>query len=73
MKGLAWLAAAALARLAAPGWGTGWLSLPLAAGWGPNLALIALTGVFYGGAMFVTRALTPEDWRVIGQLFRRGD
>jgi O-antigen/teichoic acid export membrane protein len=70
---LAWLGAAALARLAAPGWGTGWLSLPLAAGWGPNLALIALTGVLYGGAMSVTRALTPEDWRVIGQLFRRGD
>lgn len=70
---LAWLGAAALARLAAPGWGTGWLSLPLAAGWGPNLALIALTGALYAGTMFVTRALTPEDWRVIGQLFRRGD
>ena len=70
---LAWLGAAALARLAAPSWGTGWLSLPLAAGWGPNLALIALTGALYAGATFVTRALTPEDWRVIGQLFRRGD
>ena len=69
---LAWLGAVALARLAAPGWGTGWFSLPLAAGWGPNLALIALTGALYAGATFATRALTLEDCRVIGQLFRRG-
>ncbi len=69
----AWLAAAALARLAAPGWGTTWTALPIAAGWTPTLTVIALTGALYLPAMLATRALVRADFPVIAQLLRRGE
>jgi len=71
--GVAWLGAAAIARLLAPGWGTTWTALPTAAGWGPTLAVIGLTTALYVPSMFATRALVSADLPVIAQLLRRGE
>ncbi len=68
---VAWLAAAALARVAAPAWGTTWNALPVAAGWGPTLAVIGLTAALYVPAMLATRALVAEDFPLLRQLARR--
>ncbi len=69
---VAWLVVSGLAQLAAPRWGTGWIALPIGAGWGPTLAVIGLTGLLYVPAMWVTRSITREDLTVIGSMLRRG-
>lgn len=67
----AWLGAAGLARLLAPGWGTTWTALPVEAGWIPALAVIALTTILYLPAMWFTRSITRADLPVLRSLVGR--
>jgi len=69
---LSWLAATGAAHLAAPAWGTTWLSLPVKAGWGPSLTVIAVWGALYVPALWLTRAVTRSDLPVLASLVRRG-
>jgi len=70
--GVAWLATAGLSQLAAPGWGTTWWALPVAAGWGPSLTVIGVCAVLYGPALWVTRSVTKADLPVLRSLAKRG-
>jgi len=70
---LGWLSASALAQTVVPQWGTSWTSLPLAAGWGPFLAVTLLTGVMYASASFALRVLSIDDMRLLLQLGRRSE
>ena len=70
--GAAWLGAAGLAQLAAPGWGTTWVALPVGAGWGPSLAVIGVCALLYGPALWATRAVTKADLPVLRSMAHRG-
>ncbi len=67
----AWFGAAGLAQLVARDWGTTWVALPVDAGWGPTLAVIALTTLLYLPAMWITRSITAADLPVLRSLIRR--
>jgi len=67
---LAWFAAAGTARLAAPAWGGGWFSLPLHVGWGPFLAVVGLTAVYYAAALSALRVMRREDLDLLVSLRR---
>lgn len=69
---LSWLAAAGLAQLAVPAWGTAWWALPVHAGWGPTLFVIAVWWVLYVPALWVTRTVTKADLPVLMSLVKRG-
>ncbi|MBK8164893.1 MAG: flippase [bacterium] len=69
---LAWLAAAGIGQLAGPAWGATWWALPVRAGWGPTLFVIAVCAVLYLPALWVTRTLTKADLPVLMSLVRRG-
>lgn len=70
--GAAWAGAAGVAQLVAPSWGTRWWALPVAAGWGPTLAVIGMCLLLYGPALWATRAVTKADLPVFMSLARRG-
>ncbi len=52
-------------------WGTTWTALPVAAGWWPTLAVIALTTLLYLPAMWFTRSITAADLPVLRSLVKR--
>ena len=54
-----------------PRWGTSWTALPIESGWGPTLALIAVTAVLYVPAMWFTRAVTARDLPVLASMLWR--
>ncbi len=60
-----WLVVSGAARLLYPAWGTGWISLPTAAGWWPALGMIVLTGALYAGSLILFRILRREDLELL--------
>jgi O-antigen/teichoic acid export membrane protein len=68
---LGWGSAAFILRMAVPGWGTGWLSLPLEQGWGPFLGAVFLTGLMYLLALVVLRVLRRDDLGLLEQILNR--
>ena len=67
-----WLVTVFLARLLFPAWDTGWVGLPLQAGWGPFLAVTAAAGLLYGLALLGLRVVRGEDLQLLLKL-GRGD
>jgi O-antigen/teichoic acid export membrane protein len=67
---LAWVATAAVSKVLFPAWGSGWLALPLKAGWGPFLAAALLCSLFYGLAVVGLRVVKKEDWLLWSRLLK---
>jgi O-antigen/teichoic acid export membrane protein len=69
----AWLATAAVVKLAFPGWGIAWTGLPLQQGWGPFLGACLVMAAAYPAVLLALRVITPADLRLLRQLVGRGE